>query len=323
MTQNIKNILVCGLGGVGGYFGGKIANKIAQLNEKSYKIYFLARGAHLEEIKKNGLILNTSEGEELVCKPTLATNTLAQVPEPDLCLICVKSYDLDDLIRKIKNYVSDKTIIIPLMNGIDIYERIRKNLDKCIVLPACVYIGSHVEKPGLVIQSGNPGFFFCGSDPKHPNFNPEIIKDFFKNMGIIINWSEDPYPAIWKKYVLVAAFALVTAHTGQTLGGVINDKMSIEVLKKIMAEIISIAQKKDIQLSDNLIEEIIDFCRDYPEVKTSYQRDVEKGKKNEGDLFGGTIIRMGKEVDVPTTTTISIYLDRSRKHPQLSSSKKY
>ncbi|MFX1275935.1 MAG: 2-dehydropantoate 2-reductase N-terminal domain-containing protein, partial [Promethearchaeota archaeon] len=67
--MEIKNILICGLGGVGGYFGGRIAHKIAQLNNVEYNIYFLARGPHLKEIRKRGLKLKTSNGEELICKP--------------------------------------------------------------------------------------------------------------------------------------------------------------------------------------------------------------------------------------------------------------
>ncbi|MHA1379743.1 MAG: ketopantoate reductase family protein [Candidatus Helarchaeota archaeon] len=305
--KEIRQICVCGIGGVGGYFGGRIAYNIENSNDTKKKVYFLARGDHLEEIKKNGLRLHLSDGSELICKPTIATDDINDLPVPDLCIICVKSYDLDDLMKALKDRLREDTIIIPLMNGIDIYERIRKILKTSIVLPSCVYIGSHIERPGLVIQSGNPGFIFCGLDPKFPDFDPQIIINFFKQMDIIFNWRDDPYPAIWEKYVLVASFALVTTYTGQTLGGVINDKNSIELIRKIMNEIVLIAEKKKISLPDNVIEKIIELCKDYPEIKTSYQRDVEKGRKNEGDLFGGTIIRMGKKLGVPTPVTQKIF----------------
>jgi 2-dehydropantoate 2-reductase len=305
--MEIKNIWICGLGGVGGYFGGKMAFNIESSKKENYKIYFLARGPHLEEIKKMGLNLQTSEGEKLNCKPILASEDPNNFPTPDLCLLCIKSYDLDNLLVKIKEKLGDNTIIIPLMNGIDIYDRIRKSLKKCIVLPACVYIGAHIENPGLVIQSGNPGFFYCGLDPYYPEFNPQILINFFKAMNIKMIWQDDPYQKIWEKYILVASFALVTAHTGLTLGGVINDKESVEILKKIMEELVLIANKKGIKLEDNIIEKIIEFCKDYPDVKTSYQRDVERGKNTEGDLYGGAVIRMGKELGIPTPMTSLIY----------------
>ena len=304
----IKNIWICGLGGVGGYFGGVIAKK---LEKSTSNIYFLARGPHLNEIKKKGLTLRLDNGEEILCTPNLASDDVNDFPVPDLCLICVKSYDLDNLIISIRDRITDNTVIIPLMNGIDIYERIRKNLKKGIVLPTCVYIGSHIEKPGLVIQTGNPGFFNSGPDPQNPDFYPKEILDLFKRIEISMNWCEDPLPAIWAKYLLVASFALVSAHTGQTLGAIIDDRASQGMLREIMKEIIMIANKKGITLADNIIESTIEFCKDYPEVKPSYARDIEKGKINEGDLFGGTIIRMGKKLDIPTPITNSIYKENS------------
>jgi len=305
--MEIKNIWICGVGGVGGYFGGRLGYNISIMDEKRYNIYFLARGVHLEQIKKNGLKLQMSDGKEISCKPTLASDEIDKFPVPDLCLICVKSYDLNDVIKKIKKKLADNTIIIPLMNGIDIYDRIRRNLKKSIVLPSCVYVGSHIERPGLVIQTGNPGFFYCGFDPIYPNFNPQIVIDFFKDMEIILNWRDNPYPAIWEKYVLVASFSLVTARTSLTMGGVINDENALDMLKKVMKEIVLIAEKKGIYLPENVIENTIEFCKNYPDVKPSYQRDVEKGRKNEGDLFGGAVIRMGNKHNVPTPMTASIY----------------
>lgn len=306
--MELINILICGIGGVGGYFGGVIAHKLSQLDIKEYNVYFLARGQHLKEIREHGLELHTSDNETLVCTPTLASDNINDFPPPDLCLLCVKSYDLDDLVNILKYIITENTVIIPLMNGIDIYERIRANLKIGIVLPTCVYVGSHVEKPGLVIQRGNPGFFRFGSDPKYPDFNPRILQEFLNKMGIKSEWKDNPYISIWEKYLLVASFGLVCAHTGQTMGGVIYDDNHINVIKGLMKEIILIAEKKGIQsLSKTIIEETIEFCKDYPDIKPSYQRDIEKGRKNEGDLFGGTIIRLGKSLGIPTPVTSSIY----------------
>jgi 2-dehydropantoate 2-reductase len=306
--MELKNILICGIGGVGGYFGGKIAHELSQLVIKASKIYFLARGQHLKKIRENGLELHTSDNETLICTPTLASDNINDFPSPDLCFICVKSYDLDDLINILKNIITEKTVIIPLMNGIDIYERIRINLKIGMVLPTCVYVGSHVEKPGLVIQSGNPGFFHFGRDPKYPKFNPRILQEFLHKMGIKSEWKVNPYNSIWEKYILVSSFALVCTHTGQTMGGVIYDNNHIKMVKDLMKEIILIAEKKGIHtLSKNIIEDTIEFCKDYPDIKPSYQRDIEKGRKNEGDLFGGTIIRLGKSLGIPTPITASIY----------------
>ncbi len=311
--KEIEDILVCGLGGVGGYFGGRMAYVINNTSGYNRRICYLVRGKHLEQIKKNGLELHTSHMGNLICKPHIATNDAKEVPVPDLCFICVKSYDLSALIGAIKDNLSNETIIIPLMNGIDIYDRIRKLLKKGIVLPSCVYVGSHIEKPGLVVQSGNQGFIYSGFDPKFPDFNPKMIINFFESMGITFYWKDDPYPSIWEKFLLVSSYALVTAHTGKTLGEVIADRKSLELIKEIMKEIKMIAGKKNIQLPEGVIENIIELTKDYPKIKTSYQRDVEKGKQDEGDLFGGTIIRLGKELNVPTPITESLYFEIEKK----------
>ena len=85
----IKNICIFGVGGVGGVFGGKIAHAIAQEKDTGKKVFFIARGKHLEEINKHGLILNTPEAKGLICKPTLATDDISDIPQPDLHLVCV------------------------------------------------------------------------------------------------------------------------------------------------------------------------------------------------------------------------------------------
>lgn len=117
------DIGIIGTGGVGGYLGGKLTqllNDNAGLN-----IYFIARNKHLEEIKKNGLILDTEDEGEMICRPTLATDNLNELPELDLCLICVKSYDLNNVLMQLKSKVKDTTHVLPLQNGIDIHERVR------------------------------------------------------------------------------------------------------------------------------------------------------------------------------------------------------
>jgi 2-dehydropantoate 2-reductase len=255
------------------------------------------------------LILNTSEKQGMICKPALATDDIDEIPISDLYLICVKSYDLDDVITAISEKIKSDTIIIPLLNGVDIYERIRKILTTGIVLPACVYVGTHIEKPGVVTQKGGDGVIFCGKDPEFLAFDSQEIIELFKQLKINFTWKDDSYPDIWGKYVFIAAFGLVTAYSSKTLGEVMADQEAKNLVRKIMGEIVAIANEKDIKLPKNIIETSIDKANNFPyEIKTSYQRDVETpGRKNEGDLFGGAILRMGRKLDIQTPTTQYIF----------------
>lgn len=307
--REIKNICVYGVGGVGGFFGGKIAYEINQKGNDPRQVFFIARGPHLAEIRKNGLILNTPKQRGMICKPTMAMDNVGEILPPDLCLVCVKSYDLDNAIKALAKNINTSTIIIPLLNGVDVYERIRTTLDDGIVLPACVYVGTHIEKPGVVTQSGGEGIIWCGSDPGITDCNPEAVIRFFSQVQVKFRWNDDPYPEIWKKYIFIASFGLVSAYSGKTLGEIVSDNRSKDTIREIMREIVAIAGERGIELPEDVVNLSIEKARDFPfETKTSYQTDVEKkGRRNEGDLFGGTIIRLGHRLGVPTPVTEGIY----------------
>ncbi|MFA5054691.1 MAG: 2-dehydropantoate 2-reductase [Dehalococcoidia bacterium] len=310
MTDNlpaIKRICVFGVGGVGGYFGGRLAHNMHGGKGSGYEIYFIARGPHLNAIRIHGLKVITPT-KTFIARPNLAADDIRRIPTPDLVLLCVKSYDLDTAVRKIKSNMHDNTVIIPLLNGIDIYDRIRATLDKGFVLPACAFVGTHIQSPGVIKQSGG-GTLTFGKDPRHPDFTARNVIDFFQRMGISYKWNDDPFPAIWEKYIFIAAFGLVSVHTGKTLGEIMEDAESRENVRSIMVEVINLAKAKGIILPPNVIEESLAKANKVPrDTKSSYQRDVESGKRsNEGDLYGGAIIRMGEELGIATPITASIY----------------
>ena len=314
--MRLKNICIFGVGGVGGYFGGRIAYEIAQQKNSPQKVFFIARGKHLAHIQRQGLILNTAEKQGLLCKPAMATDRVEDIPTPDLYLLCVKSYDLDGTVNAISKNMNRDTIVIPLLNGVDIYERIRHILQTGIVLPACVYVGTHIEQPGVVTQKGGDGAILCGKDPRVPDVNPQEITDFFTRLHINFQWKDDPYPDIWGKYLFISAFGLVTAYSGETLGEVMADPETKGLVRQIMAEVVAIAAKKGVQLPENSLEVALNKANNFPyDTKTSYQRDVAtRGKKNEGDLFGGTIVRMGRELGVQTPVTQRIFTEIQRNY---------
>ncbi len=294
-TNTINNICIFGIGGVGGYFGGKIAYFL-QNKESRQKVFFIARGRHLEEIRKNGLILNTSQNKGIVCKPAMATEDVKEIPAPDLCLICVKVYDLDNTINELASVLNEDTIIIPLLNGVDIYDRIRGITNMGFVLPACVYVGTHIEKPGVVTQEGGDGKILLGKDHEKAGFNPGHILKLFDETGIKYTWQENPYKSIWEKYVFISAFGLVTAYSGKTIGEVLSNEDLRGLTEDIIREIVLIARKKGIELPVEIIMNAIDKGKQFPfDAKTSYQRDVETaGKNNEGDTLRRNYTENGK-----------------------------
>ena len=306
---DIKRVCIYGTGGVGGYFGGKIAEVFNNNPQfKGYEIYFIARGEHLRAIKQNGLAVKTPD-RTISGRPTLATNDISEIPSPDLILLCVKGYDLNQAVTAIKTIPNENNVIIPLLNGVDIVERIRSILDTVIVLPACLYLGTHIESPGVINQSGGNGIIILGPDRKNPEYSGDSVKNFFQQTGIKYEWYDDPLPKIWEKYLFIAAFGMVTALAREPLGTVMKKDEYRNMVRGILEEIYAISRKKGINLPADIIEKSMNKTYNFPaEARTSYQRDLESGSRfNEGDLYGGTIIREGEALGVPTPVTKMVY----------------
>jgi len=260
MSKMIKSICVYGIGGVGGYFGSRIAHEISKGN-RAIQVNFIGRGEHLKAIQQRGLNLITDK-EEFFCFPNIATDNIRHIPTPDLYLLCVKGYDLDNAVVSISKNISADTIILPLLNGVDIYERIRKSLQKAIITPASVYVSSSIEKPGTIRQVGAEGHIIFGKDPKHLGYNYEHLIEFFNKMGISSTWYDNPYPAIWEKYIFITAFSLMTAYSGKTIGAVLADDKLKRMTENIMKEVVLIGKAKNIDFEQDIIEKTIQKVAD-------------------------------------------------------------
>jgi 2-dehydropantoate 2-reductase len=303
------NVCVVGVGGVGGYFGGKLAHTFSSNPDSPVNIFFVARGKHLEAIKKNGLVLKSPEFGTMICRPTLATERINALPEIDIFLICVKGYDLMDVATSMRNQIKEKTVILPPLNGADIQERLRNQIETGIILPACVYFSGHIEEPGVVVHVGKPGKIIFGRDQDHPDYIPHEIFKIFEKSSIDYEWKDDANPAIWEKYIFIASFSLISARYHRTLGEILEDtSLKVEVIG-IMNEIYSIALKRNIRLSDGIVDLSLKKAMMFPpDTQTSLQRDIHQKKgRSELELFGGTIIDLGKKFGIPTPTTKRVY----------------
>lgn len=298
-----KTIGIIGVGGVGGYFGGKLCHFAA--NQDNLDVCFVARGKHLACIRESGLLLSTADEGDIICRPTMATDNCNALPQLDYCLLCVKEYDLRNVLRQLQSKISPNTLIVPLLNGIDIYERVREMVDQGIVFPACVYVGTHIERPGKVTQMGGACKILLGRDPHHPEVNAGPLLELFDQGQIKYEWLDDPYPEIWKKYVFIAAFGLVTARYDKCLGQIMESEELRRQTQDIMKEIVSLAKAKGVELPPEVVGESLAKADNFPyETKTSFQRDYELANKpDERDLFGGTILRLGTALGISTPTT--------------------
>jgi 2-dehydropantoate 2-reductase len=305
----LNNLGIIGIGGVGGYFGGKLCQALTAKPGNQQKVCFVARGNHLEEIRKHGLLLSTENEGDFICHPQVATDSFKDLPVLDLCLISVKGYDLHQVLTAIKDRTTGNTLILPLLNGIDVYERVREVIEHGIVFPACAYLGSHVERPGKVTQKGGSCKILFGKDPRHPDFMPEELQDLLAESHIKYAWLENADSEIWRKFMFIAPFALVTACFNKTLGEVMASRTLGDQVLCIMKELLALSRAKGVSLPDAIVAESFSRGKDFPyETKTSFQRDFERfDKPDERDLFGGTIMRLGQALGIDVVCTTAIY----------------
>jgi 2-dehydropantoate 2-reductase len=295
---------IVGIGGVGGYYGGLLAKQYA--DEKNVEIVFIARGNHLEQIKKNGLTLITVK-ETLIVRPDLATDNPSECGVFDCVIFCVKAYDLENSAELLSPSIGENTLVISLLNGVDNADKLRVILNKGKILNGCVYIGAHIVRPGVVQQEGALNRLFFGSESDE-KIDGKKIEAFFGKANIDAQYRADIKDVVWEKYVLISAFASATTYLKKTIRGVLNSENGRELLEKLLSEVFSVANAKQIVLPDNIREQIIAKVSTFPvTTKTSMQMDFEKGSRAELETFTGYIVREAGKYGISVPTYEKVY----------------
>lgn len=302
-------ITIFGVGGIGGYLTGKLGTLIGEPGGDIESLSVVARGEHLQAIRRNGLQFIDVEGNTRTVRPTLATDDPSELPPADIVLLCVKGYDLEPAAEAIKNKVAPGGAVLPLLNGADIRERVKQQLPDSTVYPGTIYISSTIIEPGTVQHMGGKGIIIFGKDADYPQDEARQLRQLLEQAGIPIDWHEDAYPQIWTKFLFIAPFALATAVHDNTIGEILADEGKKAKVRKMMEEVAAVARAEKVDLPAEAVENALQQAANFPfETKTSFQRDVAAGKpKDERDLFGGTMQRLGKKHNVPVPATAEYF----------------
>jgi 2-dehydropantoate 2-reductase len=297
-------IVVVGLGGVGGYFGGKIARRYAGSPE--HRVVFIARGQHLAAIRAGGLLVKTVEGD-FSASPDQATDEPVEAGLCDLVLLCVKEYDLEAAANAIVPLLHDQTVVLPLLNGVDIAERLRSLLPRGMALGGCVYISSFIEAPGVVHQVGGSCQLLFGPDNEQVDaYRP--LEALLRSAGINVELSNQIAVPIWTKYLFVSPLAGVTSLLGNPFGGVMVDAKGSKLVRGLMEEIERLARAKGVDLPTSCVKDALAKVNAYAyETRSSMQLDYAKGGRTELELFIGTAVRAGRTLGVPVPLHEELY----------------
>jgi 2-dehydropantoate 2-reductase len=309
--MEVQHICVYGLGGIGGSVGGLLAHKIAGEPDCGVDISFIARGEHLRSIRENGLQLHLPNNVVLISKPTFISSAMTDVPAPDIVFVGVKAYDSSNVAQELQSSINDHTVIIPLLNGFDIYQRMRRFLTKGYISPTSIYFGGRKFAPGKV-KLALPGTVFYGNDPELGKIGDDVISTItklFEGTPLTFRYLEDPYQTIWMKYILNIGLNLVMAYSGKVLGEILVDPRLKQMFVDIMEEATEIARTQYPSLPQDTVTKLMGMAEKFPcQTKSSFAVDIESNAPHyEGEIFGDAIISLGKKVGKPVTTIQTIY----------------
>lgn len=294
------NIVVYGAGGVGGFFGGKLALA-------GHKVTLIARGAHLKAIQKNGLEVKSLTGN-FNYKPYLATDDLSKVEVPDLVIFGVKSWQLESAIKDILQYCDKSTIYIPLQNGANNLETLNKLVPKGQVLAGLCRMISFIEWPGVISNPDIPPAILFGEQDNMRTERASKIASAFAKAGINASIPHNIQIAIWQKFLFITTVSAIGGLTRASIGVMRESKYIMDLLYKTAVEVGAVARAKGIILPENTIEQTFAAInRQAYDTTASTQRDLMTGKPSELKNFNGFIVKEGKRLGVATPINELIY----------------
>lgn len=293
-------IIIAGIGGVGGYFGGLLAKEFH--NSDSVEINFVARGKHLKAIQTNGLKVIKGD-TAFIAKPHLAINNPVDIGMADFIIVCTKSYDLEATIEQLKPCINQHTIILPLLNGVDSRERIKKILPDNLVLDGCVYIVSRLKEAGVIENSGNIQKLRFGLD----NFTNEkliFLESLFKQAGIEAAQSQTISSVIWEKFIFISPTATATSYFDNCIGEILADDGKFKTFNALVEEIKQVAIAKQIPIAADITERTLTTFKSLPFKTTSSMHSDFKNKKAVTELqsLTGYVVNEAQLYNITTPT---------------------
>ncbi len=286
------NIVVIGAGGVGGYFGGKLA-------KAGYDVTFMVRGKTLEVIKTNGLIVKSIDGDFTV-HPKV-TDNYNDISNPDLMILATKSWQIEGISEQLKPVIGEETMVLPLQNGADNADRLRNILPHKNVLAGLCKIVSKIESPGVITHFGYEPEIIFGEYDDVKTERIQQVKAAFDKAGFKNTLSDNIHLDIWKKFLFIATISGMGAITRAPFGAMREDENVRQLIYQTANEIMAIANAKGIALTNEHVEmamAIID--RMEYDTTASMQRDFMAGRPSELQNFNGYIVEQGKLLHVST-----------------------
>ncbi len=307
----MKQILMVGAGSVGGFFG-------AHLAKNNPNVSFLLRPKTLAAVKQNGLTIRSAKGSFTV-HPAAASDP-RDLPKPDLIILSVKAYDLDEVLTQIEPVLTDHTVILTLQNGVDTEDRILARFQRDCVVGGVAFIYSKIAAPG-VIDHYKKGAVAIGEMMGHQSPRLLAIVDLFKQAGIPCQLTDDVRRSKWEKMCWNCVFNPLTVMIDDKVAKALEHPEMLRVIHQIVGEVMAVAAAAKVPLAVDMAEKVVRWTQEIRDIHTSMYDDWKAGRPTEIDFLNGYVAKRGRDFSIPTpvndllTAVIKTITERDRTGP--------
>ena len=293
-------VAVVGAGGVGGYFGGRLA-------QGGIDTTFIARGATLEALRTRGLRVESIKGDFALPRVN-ATDDPASAGPVDAVLLAVKAWQIPEAAASIKSMLNAQTAVIPLENGMEGPSQIATVLGREHALGGLCGIVSFVVAPGHIRHIGADPFVMFGELDNRRSARVERLREAFERAGVRAEVPQDIHRSMWSKFLFIAPMSGVGAVTRVAIGEWRSMPETRELVTRAIREVLAVAAARGITLDDDAVQRTLQRYDGLPpESTSSLQRDVMEGKPSELEAQLGAVVRMGREIGVVTPVCEMLY----------------
>ncbi|MGZ8365359.1 MAG: 2-dehydropantoate 2-reductase [Nitrospira sp.] len=286
----MKQILVVGAGSVGGFFG-------AHLAKNNPNVSFLLRPKTLEAVKRNGLTIRSAGGSFTV-QPPVASDA-RELPKPDLIVLGVKAYDLDEVMDQIEPILTEKTVILTLQNGIDTEDRLIARIQRDCVVGGVAYIYSKIAEPG-VVDHYKKGAVAIGELMGYESERLLAIRDLFATAGIPCHLSKYLRRSKWEKMCWNCVFNPITVLIDDRVAKALDHPEMTGLIRQIVGECAAISAALKVPLPLDMPERVVKASQEIRDIHTSMYDDWKAGRRTEIDYLNGFIVEQGRKLGIPT-----------------------
>ena len=293
-------IAMMGSGGVGGFFGGRLA-------KAGYDVSFIARGAHLAAMREHGLTIeNEAQGDIHVPKAHV-TDDPASLGPVDLVILSVKLWDTESAATSILPIVSPKTGVLSLQNGVIKDEILRRVLPESAVMGGVGYVATHISRPGVIHQVGTMQRIIVGEYDGHASERAKFLHEALVKSGVSAELSGDVRRTIWEKYVFLVGLSATTASMRSTIGPIRSNPQTRAFLLALMREVVAVGRAHGVALPEDYAEARLEFADGLPaDMTSSMAHDLERGNPLEVNWLSGGVVKLGKEKGIPTPANSAV-----------------